>query len=64
MFSKKNTIVGILGFPKCIVNSTGLKYELKNSVLELGVAESISNRLVTSQARLSIKGEALVIYRY
>ncbi|MFI4983976.1 MAG: thiamine diphosphokinase [Rickettsiales bacterium] len=54
--------VSILSFPKAIVKSQGLQYELDNLELEMGLKESSSNKMIDGTAIIEIKGKALVIY--
>ena len=44
-----------------IFTSKGLKYEGNNSLLKFGWADSVSNQLTATKAKITIKGEALII---
>lgn len=58
---KPNDYCGIFSFSECTFSSQGLKYEGNNSLLKFGLADSVSNRLKDIKAKITIKGEALVI---
>ena|SRR3990167_1646144 len=53
--------VGITGFPKAILHSTGLIYNGNNTVIEFGITSSFCNQLASAQATLDVDGEALII---
>jgi thiamine pyrophosphokinase len=59
---QKDDNVGIFGINNAIGNSDGLLYELKNYELSLGISDSSSNSMSKNIARISIKGEGIVIY--
>ncbi len=51
----------VIGFPHCTVNSEGLEFELKNKELDLFTYNSTSNKLAKKEAKVTVKGDALVI---
>ncbi len=51
----------IMGYPQAQMTTSGLAYNGKDYLLQLGIQESICNTIAESQATISIKGEALVI---
>lgn len=53
--------VAVLPFPKCRVKSNGLKFEMKDLELELGIRESVANPATRKKVSLAISGEALVV---
>lgn len=53
--------LALIPFPLCKATSRGLSYEMKALRLELGERASLSNRVEKKSARLTIRGEALVI---
>ena len=59
--AKKNSRIGILGFPRCTISSQGLGFELDSAALELGHSESISNFAARPLVALQIRGDALLI---
>jgi thiamine pyrophosphokinase len=58
---QKNNIA-IIGYSSCIASSNGLKYELSNNKLNLGVSESLCNQIIASTTIINIQGEAIIIY--
>jgi thiamine pyrophosphokinase len=54
--------ISLLAFPKAIITSDGLEYNMNQYTLELGYAESSSNSLKKEKATINIKGEILLIY--
>lgn len=58
---KAGRAFAVIPFPKGIVTSKGLVFEMLRFPLELGLKESVSNLAKTATVKLSIKGEALVI---
>ncbi|MBI3193755.1 MAG: thiamine diphosphokinase [Ignavibacteriae bacterium] len=46
------------------VNTKTLKYELKDSVMEIGVQEGISNVALSSSISISVKKGILLLYRF
>lgn len=52
---------GVLSFPKATFFSKGLKYNGEASVLEFGSWDSTSNQLTTSEAKIEVEGEALIV---
>lgn len=70
LFAKNETIIlqgkindkcGVLGFPKGMLSTTGLQYDVENYELEFGFSDSICNSLKQPVATLQITGEALII---
>lgn len=53
--------IGILGFPRAIIDTKGLKYDVMNYPLDFELTASVSNELEKETAYLSVKGSALVI---
>ncbi len=53
--------LALLSFPKAIVSSKGLKYDMQELKLEFAKQESTSNHLIHPSARISINGEVLLI---
>lgn len=51
----------IMGYPQALMTTFGLAYNGDEYLLQLGVQESVCNKIVESQATISIQGEALVI---
>lgn len=58
---KKGESCAILGYPRALMSTSGLSYDVCNYPLELGIQESISNSIADSKAVISIQGESLVI---
>jgi len=56
--------IGILGFPKGMASSEGLKYELENYVLDFEKSNSTSNSFERDCVKLKITGEVLVILEF
>ena len=52
--------IGVLAAPTAIVNSDGLKYDMKNTKLEWGLCESSSNSFVKEKVMIEIRGGILV----
>jgi len=52
---------GIAAFPEAHFSSQGLLFDGKNSILQFGFNDSFSNQLTQQNARIEIKGEALII---
>jgi len=57
----KNEAVALLSFPKAIINSKGLKYDMEDYLLDHGFSESTSNALEKGVAYINIQGEVLLI---
>jgi len=57
---KTGRALAVLPFPKCLVKSSGLAYEMRGIGLEIGVRESVSNRSLRRRAKIEIEGEALI----
>jgi len=56
--------VSIYGFDKeTIINSTGLKYKLKNTAFPFGIRESSSNEAAGSEVKLNISGGKIILIR-
>jgi thiamine pyrophosphokinase len=53
---------GFFGMPRATVSSTGLKYEMKNFPLRLGVQESVANEFYSDTARIVVRGTCLASY--
>lgn len=53
--------VALVSFPKAVVSSKGLKYDMHEDTLEFAKRESTSNFLVNSSARITVNGEVLLI---
>ncbi len=51
----------VLPFPACVASSRGLAFELKDTRLELGLRESVSNHARRKTVELEIRGEALIV---
>lgn len=60
--SPKNSPIAIMSCPKAVVTSTGLVYDMKDYVLELGAKESSCNKVEKGVCNIEIKGSALIIY--
>ena len=56
--------IGILGFPKGVVSSDGLKYELENYELDFEKNNSVCNRFLNNKIKLDITGSVLVILEF
>lgn len=54
--------VGLLGFPVATVTTSGLKYNLKNYLLDFEKSSSVLNELTQQQARIKITGGLLLIH--
>lgn len=52
--------IGILAAPSAVITSAGLKYNMNNTKLEWGIAESSSNSFESDQAKISVQGGILV----
>lgn len=52
--------IGILSAPEAIVNSNGLKYDMKNTKLEWGVCDSSSNSFAKEKVFIKTEGGILV----
>jgi len=59
--AKVGGLVAVLPFPRCTVKSAGLKFELKDLELALGVRESVSNRAIRKKITFTVMGEALIV---
>lgn len=59
-----NQNIAILGFPKGLVTSDGLKYELENYELDFEKANSVSNCFNKNCVRLKITGAVLIILEF
>ncbi len=59
---KKGDRLAVLGFSKARITSSGLSYDMKDYLLDLGKSESISNSLALDRTNLLIQGQALLIY--
>ncbi|MDR2720947.1 MAG: thiamine diphosphokinase [Puniceicoccales bacterium] len=53
---------GFFGVPHCKISSQGLRYELNNFKLTLGLSESIANEFAQSNVNLTIDGQCLLTY--
>jgi len=63
--TKKGERVSLIPLDRCKgVSTTNLKYALKNSVLELGVRDGISNEATGAVARVAVKKGTLLLYRF
>jgi thiamine pyrophosphokinase len=58
---RKGRGLAVLPFPRCLVRSKGLRYEMDGTALALGRRESVSNAASAKVVRLEIEGEALVV---
>ncbi len=58
---KPGRSMAVLPFPKCLVRSSGLKFELRDLALSIGLRESVANQARKKRVRLLIGGEALVV---
>ncbi len=58
---KLGSKVAIISFPKAIVTSNGLLYEINNRTLEFSLSESTSNSIAKCIVTLSITGDILLI---
>lgn len=58
---KRNRRVAIVPFPKAKITSNGLGFEMKETILNLGKSESVSNYAVGNKVTLKIQGSALII---
>jgi len=56
--------IGILGFPKGVVSSDGLKYELENYELNFEKNNSVCNRFLKNKIKLKMTGSVLVILEF
>lgn len=53
--------VALLSFPKAVVTSSGLTYDMNQYELKHGISESTSNSLAQQQASIRVEGEALLL---
>lgn len=53
--------MALLGFPKALITSKGLKYNMEKWPLEFGLQESTSNYLIAPTADIIVEGDALLI---
>jgi thiamine pyrophosphokinase len=60
--SKIGCKCGFFGVPRCKISSRGLRYELDNFSLILGLSESIANEFVQNDVKLEINGQCLFTY--
>ena len=51
----------MMGYPQALMTTSGLAYNGDEYLLQLGVQESVCNRIVDAKSTISIQGEALVI---
>ena len=56
-----NQAVALLSFPKAIINSVGLKYDMQDYELNFSFNESTSNSLGKTIASIEVQGEALLL---
>ncbi len=56
-----NDSIGILGFPRASITTTGLQYEVADYLLDFERSSSVSNALASEQALIKVAGDALVI---
>lgn len=56
--------MALLAFPKAVISSKGLKFDMDQLLLEFAERESTSNFLRERSARITIKGEALLILSF
>lgn len=62
--TRKGELLSLIPLERCTgVTTTGLKYSLRNAVLELGVREGTSNRALAGRAAVSVKRGTLLLYR-
>lgn len=54
--------IAVLSFPKAVVKSSGLLYELDGIEVEIGGKESSSNKMIAETVTIDISGKGLVIY--
>ena len=59
-----NTKISILGMPSCIINSSGLKWELINYDLNLCGKNSCCNRVISDAVELKIQNGKAVVFIY
>lgn len=59
----KSDPVAIISFPKAVISSTGLRYEMKDYTIQFGDKESVCNEIMSDngECEITIKGEAIVI---
>ncbi|MBI5214705.1 MAG: thiamine diphosphokinase [Ignavibacteriae bacterium] len=63
--TKKGEKLSLIPFGRCVgVTTNNLKYELNNSVVEIGVQEGISNEALSSSISVSVKKGILLLYRF
>lgn len=60
----ENTKISIMGMPKCYVTSTGLKWELDNTLLMFPGYNSCFNRTVSERITLSVKDGTALAFIY
>ena len=51
---------GFFGFPSAVVTSRGLKYEMNDYCLELGIRESVANSFLGEKVHLTVCGGCIV----
>jgi len=61
LMGRKKLAVALMSFPHAVINSKGLKYDMKNHELELGLSESACNSLEQNNAQIDVDGDALLI---
>jgi len=53
--------LALMAFPKAVVTSSGLEYDMDRYLLAFAESESTSNSIVASEAVIDVDGEALLI---
>jgi thiamine pyrophosphokinase len=60
---RKNEVVSISAFPKATgINTSGLKYKLKNGILEFGKREGSLNKSISNTINIEFKKGSLLIF--
>lgn len=54
----------VIPFPRAVVTSRGLAYEMRNLELALGLKESVSNRAARPAVEIKVEGEALLLEEF
>jgi thiamine pyrophosphokinase len=59
---EKGSFCGFFGFPKGIVTTEGLKWDVSSFEVEAGKQFSSSNEILTSPIKIKVEGEILLVY--
>jgi thiamine pyrophosphokinase len=64
IYSKSGCKCGFFGAPRCKISSHGLKYELNDFDLILGIRESIANEFKRDEIWLKVEGQCLLTFDF